>query len=316
MSGCSGSAGFMGYARVCGKVLPYLSADLTKVTEILMSDSIHGGGVGNTDPVFNSQINFSIGRVIAEGSVTVEVFAGTGNYGAAFTNMLQRSIPSSSDMTNICNGFNSACKLVFSPGGGSEITLPGSVGAVAKAMVSSMELRGNPGGNVQATFSITSAGADFSVTPTLAPAVSDLAFESIGLSDDSNPVPYYASDFTVTGSGEATLTDRIMDWNITVNNNPTPIYTFNGTNSALDIILGMRQVSGTFTYYAPNGQFVENLTHGATATINFGTTVIHLPFLVFDRCPIPSPGPNAPCTRQVNFRGVAAGAGLPSIYYS
>ncbi len=313
---CSGSSGYMGYLRACGAVLPYLSADLTKVTEILMSESIHGGGVGNVDPVFNSEINFSIGRVIAEGSVTAEVFGGSGNYATAFRNMLERAIPTATSMADVCDGFNTGCKLVFSPGGGSEISLPGTVGATAKALISSMELRGNPGGNVQSTFSIVSAGADYSVVATAAPVVSDLAFESAGLSDDSNPVPYYASDFTVTGSGESSLSDRIMDWNITVNNNPTPIYTFNGTNTAIDIILGMRQVSGTFSYYAPDGQFVENLTHGATCTITFGSTTIHLPFMVFDRSPIPSPGANAPCVRQVNFRSVAAGANLPSIYFA
>ena len=302
---------------VCSKVLPYLSADIQKVTELYISKAIHGGGNANTNPVFNSEINFAIGRLMVEGTVSVEVFGGTGNYATAFTNILNRAIPTATDMSTVCNGFDSNCQLIFSPGGGSEVVLPASSPSTTKCLVNSLELRGNPGGNVQASFKLISAGADYNNSNTNKPAASDLAFETAGTTDDSNPVPYYASNFTVTGSGETGLSARITDWNLTVNNNCTPIFVFNGTNYAVDIILGMREVTGSFSYYSDTGTFVETLTHGATCTITFGSTTLNMPFLAFERNPSPpSPGPNAPTIRTINFRGMAASSVLPSIYKS
>lgn len=313
---CSGSSGYLGYLKVCSGILPYLNADLTRIVEIIPSNSIHGGGVGNTNPVFRSQHNFSIGRRTTEGSVTVEVFGGSGNYATAFSNFLQRAIPTASDQSTVCNGFDSSCKLIFSPGGGYEISLPGTGAAQGKALISQFDLRGNPGGNVEATARIVSAGDDYNGASANAPAASALAFETAGASDDSNPVPYYASNFTVTGSGESNLADRIMDWSISVNNNANPIFTFNGESFAQDILLGMQEVTGTFSYYAADGVFVEQLTHGATLTITFGSITINCPFIAFGPSPIPSPGPNAPTVRNVQFRAFAASSSAPAIYYS
>ncbi len=312
---CSGSSGYQGYLLACSKVLPYLNADLVKVQEIIPSASIHGGGVENVNPIFRSEHNFALGRITVEGSVTTEVFGGTGNYAQAWLEMFKRAVPTQTDQSNICDGFNSTCKLIFSPGGGSEIVVPSTSAAQGKALVASCELRGNPGGIVQSTFRIVGAGADYNNTNTNKPSAASLQFETAGSTDDSNPIPYWASNFTCTGSGESNLADRIMDWNVSINNNPTPIFTFNGEQFAQDILLGMMQVSGSFTYYSADGAFVESLAHGAVITITFGSVTVTLPFVAFGASPIPSPGPNAPTVRNVSFTAYAK-SGSPSIYYT
>jgi hypothetical protein len=318
---CTGSAGYQGYLRACNKVLPYLNADLTKVTELYMSNTIHGGGSGNINPVFRSQHNFAQGRITVEGSVTTEVFGGTGNYATAFLNVLSRAIPTATDDTNVCNGFDSTCKLIFSPGGGSEIVLPDPLASTGKALIQSLELRGNNGGNVQATFRIISAGATYNETAANTPAASELAFETDPqTTDDSNPIPYWASTFAPVDTGETnvttTLADQITDWSITINNNPTPIYTFNGEQFAQDIVLGMLNVTGTFSYYSPNGKFVEKFTHGANLTITFGSITLTIPYMAFGASPIPSPGPNSATIRNVTFTGLARSSSEPAIYRS
>lgn len=310
------AAGYQGYLLACGSLLPYLSSDLVKVTGIIQSPSVHGGGLNGINPVFRSETNIAIGQQIVEGGVNVEVFAGTGNYATAFRNVLNRAIPTQTDYTTVCNGFNSSCYLIFNPGGLYELKIPAAGAAQGKAMVTQLELKGNNGGNVQANFRIIGSGADQNNAATNAPSVSALAFEAVGNTDDSNPLPYYASNFTVTNSGETGLADRIMDWNITINNSCTPIFAFDGKNYAQDIVLGMCYVTGSFTYYSPTGTFVDPLTNGATCTISFGTTTLNLPYLAFGRSPVPSPGPNNPTIRTVEFRGLAASTTTPSIYLS
>lgn len=313
---CDFSAGYQGYLLVCSHVLPFLTADIVKVTEILPSAGIHGGGVSSTNPIFRSPQNFALGRIIAEGSVSTEIYAGTGNYATAWLDMLKRSIPSISDDTNVCTGFDSSCKLIFSPGGGSEIVMPSTSAGTPRALIASMELRGNNGGVAQSTFRIISSGADYNTTNANKPSVSALQFETAGSTDDSNPVPYWATNFSVTGSGETgTLADQIMDWNISVNNNVTPIFTFNGEQFAQSAVLGMMQVTGSFQYYSPTGQFVENLTNGAVITITVGSTTITIPFVGFGRCPVPSPGINSPTVRNCEFLGFSTASG-PAIFYA
>lgn len=313
---CSGSAGYQGYLLTCGRVLPYLTSDLTKVKEILPSQSIHGGGVSQTNPIFRSPHNFAQGRIIVEGSVSTEIFGGTGNYATAWLDMFKRAVPSQTDDSFVCDGFDSACRLIFSPGGGSEIVVPAAAAAQGKALIASVELRGNNGGVVQSTFRIIGAGADYNNSNSNKPSASALQFETAGSSDDSNPIPYWASNFSPTGTGESgTLADRITDWNLTISNNPVPIYTFNGEQFPQDIILGMQQVSGSFSYYSADGTFVEDLTHGAVITITFGTITVTVPFVGFGRCPIPSPGPNNPTIRTVEFLGFAK-SGSPACYYA
>lgn len=306
----SGSLGWRGFMRVgtSGNVLPYLSADLTENIEINPSASIHGGGVGTVNGVFPSEHNFAIGRATYEGSVNGEVFGGSGPYAAGFLSLLQRAIgASSADISLRDDGFNAATQLVFSPGGGGEYLFPDASLSVGKAVISSFTINGNNGGNVNYTATIMSSGADFNASVANAPGVSNFSFETAGLTDDSNPLPYYASNFTIaSGTGETDITDRITDYTINVNNNSTPIFTFNGNNFAVDILQGMFEVTGSFSYYMPDGSFVRNLAHGVRLTITLGSSLqITAPFLAFGPYPVPSPGPNDPTQRNVTFRCVA-----------
>jgi len=315
----AGSLGWRGYCRIgtSGDVLPLTGARLAENIDIIPSNSIHGGGVGTIDGRFASQHNYAIGQAQYNGELSGEVFAGTGSYADAFFAILNRAMGSApTDNSLRDDGFDSTTQLVLSPGGGSEWLFPSSSGAsAAKAVVSNMNLSARVGGNVEFSASIVSAGADFNASASNAPAVTDFAYEPGGTTDDSNPLPYYSSAFTVTGSGETNMSERITSWNITINNNSVPIFTFDGNNYASDVLQGIMEVTGSFTYYSPDGTFVRNLTHGASATITFGSTTINMPHMAFGPYPVPMPGVNSPTEREVTFRCVASSS-YPSIYLS
>ncbi len=304
----AGSLGWRGFLRLgtTGPVLPYLNADLTENIEVNPSQSIHGGGVGTVNGIFHSEHNFAIGRATFEGTINGEVFGGTGNYGAAFRGLLERGVGASSGDTSLRDeGFDAATPLIFSPGGGFQFKFPDSGLSVGKAVVNTFAINGNNGGNVQYTTNIMSSGADFDTSAVNAPNVADFAFETAGLTDDSNPLPYYATNFNITATGESDLSDRVTDYNVNINNNSTPIFTFNGNNFAVDILQGMSEITGTFSYYSPDGTFVRNLIHGGVLTIDLGTFTLRSPFVAFGPYPVPSPGPNDPTVRNVTFRCLA-----------
>jgi len=224
---CTGGVGWTGYIKVGSYVLPFLNADLVKVVEINPSESVIGGGYTNliaspSNPVWRDYINFAIGKETVEGSIATEVFGGSGNYALAFKEMLRRTIGNDSDngndMSYVCDGFSDSTQLLFSPAGGSEIVLPETG---KKALITEMSINGNNGGNVGATFRILSAGASWNTPPSVStPTTGDLSFETAGLTDDSNPIPWYASNFTLSASAGETfdVTDYIMDYSISISN--------------------------------------------------------------------------------------------------
>ena len=309
------AVGWRGYARVGSSkyVLPYISSTISETQSLYRSETIHGGGVGTKDGVFHSEHNYALGRILVQGDITSEVFGGTGNYSLAFRELLNRALgESSADTTLRSTGFNSAAPLILSPGGGFELLMPKSEFANGKAVVSRMAIRGNPDGNVQFDATIISAGADrnqpVALAPTLVPDFNGV-FEPCqevddGIDTNYNPVPYYASQFTLTNcDAEESVTDQVTDWSIEVNNNSNPIYTFNGSPYPVDIVQGIMEVTGSFSYYSPNGQFQRFLTHGATLTIRIGPThILKCPHVAFDVAPIPTPGMNQPVVRNVTFR--------------
>jgi hypothetical protein len=324
MAGCNGGIGWMGYIKLCNYLLPYRSADITKVTEIVPSESILGGGysalsAAQVNPVWRDDINFIIGKELTEGSISTSVFAGTGNYFLAWKELFKRAVGDSSangnDMSLCCAGFSDSCKLLFAPAGGTEISLPK---AGRMALVSEMSIKGNLGGEVGADFKIMSAGADWNTPPSVSsPATSDLAFESAGFADDSNPVPWYSTNVTVTGSGETfDISDYITDFNFTVNNNTQPLFFFNGINYPYTIFLGKRRVSGSFSYYSPTGAFIEKLSHGASIVMTLGSIQVTMPFVAFGKGPVPSQGANKEVVRNQEFTAFAKSATEPAIYWT
>ena len=59
------------------------------------------------------------------------------------------------------------------------------------------------------------------------------------------PFPGFTTAFTAFGINRA----DVIDWEISVNNNPFPLYTLNGSQDPADIQLGHLDVTGSFSYY-------------------------------------------------------------------
>jgi hypothetical protein len=281
---------------------------LQEAIALLQSPSIHGGGVGSINGIYASEHNIAIGQATYSGTVRGEIFGGTGQYATAFKEIVKRAMgATTADNSMRDAGFDKTTQLVLSPGGGGEFRFPDSTLSVGKAVVQTFTLNGNMGGVSSFDAAIMSSGADFaeSGAPN-APTIANFSFETGGLADDSNPLPYWATQFNVTGTGEDDLADRITAWSLNINNNSVPIFTFNGTNFAVDVLQGRMEVTGSFSYYMPTGKFKRNLVHGGRLTISLGTYQITSPFVAFGPYPVPAPGPNEPTVRNVTFRCLAS----------
>jgi len=91
-----------------------------------------------------------------------------------------------------------------------------------------------------------------------------------------------------------------------VNLDTQEIFTFNGSQFAFDILQGVFDITGSFSYYSSDGNFVNSLTQGAVLTITLGSgESLIVPFVAFGEQPIPLPGLNAPTVRNVNWTGLA-----------
>jgi len=271
---------------------------------LYISDAIHGGGVGTTDGRFHSRINMAQGQKRAFGRMSGEVFTGSGGAATAFEELIKRAVGSTSaDTSARDNGFTPGFPLILSPGGGTTFQYPKS-GGVSKACISEFTLDGNLGGNVTFTSSIVSAGRESNAAT---PGASTYSYEQQPqTNDDSNPLPYWASQFSITGSGETDVSDRIRAWDLRINNNTQEIFTFNGSQFAFDILQGVFDITGSFSYYSSDGNFVNSLTQGAVLTITLGSgESLIVPFVAFGEQPIPLPGLNAPTVRNVNWTGLA-----------
>lgn len=305
----AGSIGWRGFALIgdTSRILPLTGSDLTQKLELYMSEAIHGGGIGTVDGRFHSRINVAQGRRVVDGTISGEVFTGTGGAADAFVELLKRTIGESSSDTSLRDdGFDAATPIIISPGGGSTFSHPDSgQGSQAKAVVQNMTINGNNGGIVNFSAGIFSAGRE-EFTGTL-PDITSYSFEPAGTTaDDSNPQPYWKATFAITGSGETDISDRITDWSFTVNNNTQPVYTFNDSQFAFDVLQGLMEVSGTFSYYSSDGTFVDELLQGSEVVISLGGETLCIPYLAIAEAPIPLPGLNAPTVRNVNFTGLAS----------
>jgi hypothetical protein len=304
-------------------VLPYISSTISETQSLYRSETIHGGGIGTIRGEYHSEQNYALGRVLVQGDISSEIFGGTGSYATAFKEILKRAIGASSSDTSLRSaGFNAATKLIFSPGGGFDLLLPDDAFANGKAVISRMSINGNPDGNAQFSVTIISAGADRVQPASNAPSFEAGDFTGaleppcppgqMGPVDTNyNPIPYYATAFTISDcSGETSMADKITDWSIEVNNNSNPIYTFNGSPYPVDIVQGIMEVTGSFSYYSPDGTFARFLTHGATLSIKIGDNYyLRCPHIGFDVAPIPAPNMNQPVVRNVTFRCFAQNAG-------
>jgi len=334
----TGTIGWKGYMKLSStevgtKLLPFTTEDLTENIEAIQNDGIHGGGISELDGVFGSRHNIAIGGANYAGNINGDVFGGTGQYADAFRILLDASIGrSSGNHLRRLEGFTESNPIVVSPTGETAYQYPSvtvenaRTGATetlttpVKAVVNTMALSGNMGGNV--TYGANVMATSRRIVTGVKPTTADFSYEAVSNLDDSNPVPYWSSEFDLTGSGETfggsgsyAIKDMINDWNINIDNSSQAVRTFNGNNVATDMVQGIMKVTGSMSYYSPTGVFDPKLNNGATLTLTLGTLVIKCPYLFFTTLPVPNPGMDGVIYRSVEFEAIAAD-NLASIYIS
>lgn len=309
--------GWKGFALIGTNPFPYLSEDVTEKINHIPSEDIHGGGIGTVQGAFHSQINVAEGQIAYDGSFSGNVYIGSSGFGLAFDEILKRAIGTSgSDTSAREEGFDNNFPLILSPGGGSldgkkAFKYPSTTSG-GRAVISTFTLTGNLGGLVTFEAGVVASSRDKVDT---VPSLGSFTFESGTSFGAGTPVPYFESklEFGGVGIGES-LSDRITAWTITMTNNSTPVYTFNGSRFPRDIYQGEGVVEGSFTYYSDTGSFAT-LNDGGSLTITLGVGLgagarkIVIPFLALNPRPIPSPGMNEVTSRTVSFRGIGDATG-------
>lgn len=288
---------YAGYMLVGSSVLPYLSASFSQRQDIVKSQPISNG----SDSESRSAYNYSLGKKTVEGNFTVEVFGSGSAYGTAFATLVGLAL------SNACNGMASGdggTSIEFCPAGGSSISIPGS----GKAVITSMEIRGNNGGIVTASFGILST--DYSWGTGGSRSAASLTYESVGTTEDNSPLSYYNSSFAISSSGESSnILNYLTDWSISVNNNVEPIYTLCSDNerAAADLRLGQLVVTGNFSYWSSNGVFVAELQNGAGLVIDLSSVTLTAGKLVFTNQDLPVNDRNQAVARSIQFESMGDG---------
>jgi hypothetical protein len=290
---CTSSIGWRGYCKVGGATLPFLNASVTHSQEIITSEPLSVDRYAN----YRSIHNYSFGKKIVNANLTTEVWDSV-IYKTAFNKMLLLA----TGATGSCNAFGSSVgQLEICPNGGTSLLIPGGTG---KAVVSGFSLRGNPGGTVQASFTIVSTNYTKAF-----PTSASLVFEDEDGQDDTNnfsPLPYYNSTFALSAiSDDANLVStNVTDWNLDVSCDVKPVYGFCHQKSPFDLRLGVIRVTGSFNYYSPSGIFGILLNSNVNAVIDLQCATITLPRLLFKESDLTANDINAPVYRKINFIGV------------
>ena len=310
--------------------LPFTSFDLTEKDQTIPAGDVHGGGIaGQTTAGFASETSAADGQLSYDGGISGNIYAGTGSYGTAFRRLISKCV----DYTDRLCGFETATPLKISPGGATVNTKKafqypgddtidgidgGSSRSIHRCVVSSMSINGGTGG--LSTFSanlISSTRKEIDVTP----SVADLEYETAGADlGENNPVPWHKTDLAVDSTiGETLLEERITGFTINVDNQSIPVYTFNRARTIRDVYQSQIIVTGTFDYYAANGEFGDlSKAFGSAgspaivATFGIGggaPIILTIPFVVLDVKPIPGGGNNELIYRNVSWRGLAADPG-------
>lgn len=297
MSGCCFYSGVCGSLRFGNASVPFTGGSINIKKENVPSQGINYGPDAKTRSIYN----YSKGKTVIEGTFTMEIFS-TGVLSTVFSSLLRFLLNPPCHSLDGGSGGGATGSLIFSPNGGTQIKIPGSGG---QCVISSMTLNGNPGGLVSATFNFISTTYSMGASG----IVSDWQFENTGSIDDSNPLPYYAANLIFGGAGGDTtlMNTNLIDWSISVNTNPTSIYTFcdNTVTTANQILPGLIKPTGNFKYVSPTGLFAESLVDGASLSIGLGATTIRFPHIAFTNDSIPSGGVNSLIVRNVDFEGFA-----------
>lgn len=281
--GCSQSVGWNGYCLVAGNTLPFITGGFSRTLDILESESLYV----DSKPF---QYNYSTGKDISKGKLSTEVFT-TGTYGTALSTLI--GLACRGNKCAILGAGSGGASLKFSPNGAQEQTVG------KKAVINGMSLRGNPAGNVLCDFQITATD----ITTTTSVDSASIVAEAISNSDDGNPLPYYSSSLTVTGTLDDTLiSNYLMDWSLDVSCDVTPVFTFcEGVTTPNDLRVGVLRVSGSFVYYNPAGIYATQLTE-AGIVIDLVLGRITLPKAIFTNDSVMNDGQNNPVFRRVDFK--------------
>lgn len=322
------AVGWKGYLLVgsAANPIPYLSEDITEKDTHIPSGDVHGGGISQqtTGPFF-SQLNAADGTLTFDGSINGHVYSGapteTPNFGAACRDLFSKAVSAEDRQM----GYTPADPLVVSPGGAGIDTLntafqyPASVSvaSVNRGVVSSLSVTGSAGNIIDYTIGFMSTTRESSTDK---PAATSLDAETAG--DDSgstNPVAWHNvlltfNETAAEGIGEEVdLFQRVTDWTVDLTNNTIPLDTFNRARTKRDLYQGELEVTGSFTYYAPEGVFRSlNKIFGSDSQagikIEMGEVdpiTLELTLVILDPAPIPGPGVNELVTRNVTFRALA-----------
>ena len=300
--------GYKGFCKVATHLLPYTRETLTERHKILRDEGIHGGGAAAENASFYSEILAANGPIEYEGDIESYMYGASGAYASAITSLVSKATAADEREAGYTGG-----EIIVNPGTTQAWEYPGSSADVGnKAVVSSIRMSGSAGDLIKFTASIWSTTRKSNAT---APAATDYVYESEAGTEDYNPLPWYGCDVTPSIDG-GTFTDRITAWDLSIENNPLRINTFNGTQYAQDIGMGMMIVTGSFTYYGPLGAFgnAAALINGGTITFDFQSAFsLYLPYILLEERGIESAGPNEIVQRTVKFRSLAKSGTVPSI---
>ncbi len=271
---CSGT-GYAGSLKVNSASLPYLNCAVNRIMQVNKPVLI-GWGI---DSKYRSPYNYNIAQSFIKGQFSTEVF-NSGSQGTAFTNLVRAAIE------------GTEVDIDFSPGGGSGISVPKD----GKCYIDSMTVQGSSAGIITASFSFCAADAESNSSGS-----SSNSFESAGLTDDRNPVPWYYANISMQSSGDdSQINNSAVSFSVTLANPADIIFALNGLTTPVDIRLGTMQVAGSIGYFSSDADF-NDLENGANLSIDVGPVNIKMPHLVFTNTGETNSGRNDPIVRNISF---------------
>lgn len=302
--------GYRGWGKLDTNLIPFTRESLSIRPQTLRDEGIHGGGAAGGDARYYSEHLAATGPIFFDGDFETYMYDGNGVYKTAIQALIDKAIGTSRE---------DGLAVIVNPGTTKAWEYPGTSGGtpVDRAVVNTLRISGSAEDYIRVSANIMSTTRkDGGSAPGAATYVYETAGELL-TGGDYNPCPYYGASLTVGSTGD-TLTNKITEWELNVNNNAIRIVTFDGTRYAHDIGLGMMMVEGNVTYYGPAGAFTagESMTHGGSLAIalNSGYTLT-CPFLQLTELAVEGAAPNEIIKRTLNFVGLSDGTHA-SIYHS
>jgi len=297
------AAGYTGYAKIDGSTLPFLSGEVSESVGIITVPNIGT----RTSRYFR---NFTLGKRTYKCNLSFVLFK---SYASAVKNLLAKA-------TSYCAFGNGGGGIEFSPAGNTTYRIPGDSGS---AVVANLSLSSSAGEPIQGSVSVDATS--WSEIPA---SNGSLVFETAGLNDDNNFLPWYDVSLVISDFEDSNLVNNYTDsWSLTLQNEIFPLFTLCNTGSAgtglnsssadklqartaKALRYGMMTVTGELKYWSPTGDF-KNPTDGASITLDFGSFNVVLHNLVFTNDSVPNTGANAPVLKTLQFQALAGCESTP-----